>query len=92
MCLFYIFVLESLKRKLINHMIVEIKIMLNTKKSIAITKLHIYGRPGQRRFNFMASIACMGAAGMVVLIDNGHEQPLAELNNFLILAFQIFKI
>jgi hypothetical protein len=47
------------------------------------TKLHIYGTPGQRRFNFMASIACQGAAGMVVLIDNGHKQPLIELDYFL---------
>lgn len=47
------------------------------------TKLHIYGTPGQRRFDFMATIACKGAAGMVVLIDNGHEQPLSELDYFL---------
>jgi hypothetical protein len=31
----------------------------------------------------MASIACQGAAGMVVLIDNGHKQPLTELDYFL---------
>ncbi len=47
------------------------------------TKLHIYGTPGQRRFDFMASIACKGAAGMVVLIDNGHKEPLTELDYFL---------
>lgn len=47
------------------------------------TKLHIYGTPGQRRFDFMASIVCKGAAGMIVLIDNGHEQPLTELDYFL---------
>lgn len=47
------------------------------------TKLHIYGTPGQRRFDFMASIACTGASGMVVLIDNGHKQPLTELDYFL---------
>lgn len=47
------------------------------------TKVHIYGTPGQRRFDFMSSIACKGAAGMVVLIDNGHKQPLTELDYFL---------
>ncbi len=47
------------------------------------TKLHIYGTPGQRRFDFMASIACKGASGMVVLIDNGHGKPLTELDYFL---------
>lgn len=47
------------------------------------TKLHIYGTPGQRRFDFMATIACKGAAGMVVLIDNGHGEPLLELDYFL---------
>jgi len=46
-------------------------------------KLHIYGTPGQRRFDFMASILCKGAAGMVVMIDNGHTDPLKELDYFL---------
>lgn len=47
------------------------------------TKLHIYGTPGQRRFDFMTSIVCKGAAGMIILIDNGHEQPLTEMDYFL---------
>ncbi len=46
-------------------------------------KLHIYGTPGQRRFDFMAPIICKGSAGMIVMIDNGHENPLAELDYFL---------
>lgn len=46
-------------------------------------KLHLYGTPGQRRFDFMASILCKGAAGMVVMIDNGHTHPLDELDYFL---------
>lgn len=50
---------------------------------IGNTKLHIYGTPGQRRFDFMASIVCKGAAGMIVLIDNGHTQPLTEVDYFL---------
>lgn len=46
-------------------------------------KLHIYGAPGQRRFDFMASILCQGSSGMLVMIDNGHENPLNELDYFL---------
>ncbi|MDD5275691.1 MAG: ATP/GTP-binding protein [Methylovulum sp.] len=46
-------------------------------------KLHIYGTPGQRRFDFMASLLCKGAKGMVIMIDNGHTNPLGELNYFL---------
>ena len=47
------------------------------------TKLHLYGTPGQHRFDFMASIACQGATGMIVMIDNAHPQPLAEMDYFL---------
>ncbi len=47
------------------------------------TKLHIYGTPGQRRFNFMANLLCKGAAGMIVMINNRHATPLAELDYFL---------
>jgi signal recognition particle receptor subunit beta len=47
------------------------------------TKLHIYGTPGQRRFDFMATLLCKGASGMVVMIDNGHANPLVELDYFL---------
>jgi small GTP-binding protein len=46
-------------------------------------KLHIYGTPGQRRFDFMAPIVCKGAQGMLVMIDNGHTNPLGELDYFL---------
>ena len=47
------------------------------------TKIHIYGTPGQRRFDFMSSIAIKGAQGMIILIDNGHDQPLTEVDYFL---------
>ncbi|MGR8950909.1 MAG: GTP-binding protein [Gammaproteobacteria bacterium] len=47
------------------------------------TKLHLYGTPGQRRFDFMGTLLCKGAAGMVVLIDNGGEDPMAELDYYL---------
>lgn len=47
------------------------------------TKIHLYGTPGQRRFDFMCHILTEGALGMVILIDNSHEDPLAELDYFL---------
>jgi signal recognition particle receptor subunit beta len=46
-------------------------------------KLHLYGSPGQRRFDFMASLLCKGAAGMIIMIDNGHANPIAELDYYL---------
>jgi len=50
---------------------------------LANTKLHIYGTPGQRRFDFMADILCKGAHGMVVMIDNGCRDPLNEIDYYL---------
>ncbi len=50
---------------------------------IANMKLHLYGTPGQRRFDFMADILCKGAHGMVVMIDNGCANPLQEIDYFL---------
>jgi signal recognition particle receptor subunit beta len=47
------------------------------------SRLHIYGTPGQRRFDFMCHILCRGALGLIVLIDNSHEDPLSELDYYL---------
>jgi len=47
------------------------------------TKLHIYGAPGQRRFDFMSDILCKGASGMIVMIDNGCLNPLTEIDYYL---------
>jgi len=43
-------------------------------------KLHLYGAPGQRRFDFMIPLLSAGASGMLVLIDNGVKEPLKELD------------
>lgn len=45
-------------------------------------KLRLYGTPGQRRYDFMSKILCRGALGLVVLIDNRVENPLAELDYY----------
>jgi len=47
------------------------------------TRIHLYGSPGQRRFDFMAQVLCQGASGMIVLIDNGCRKPLQELDYYL---------
>ncbi|MDD5277223.1 MAG: ATP/GTP-binding protein [Methylovulum sp.] len=46
-------------------------------------KIHLYGTPGQRRFDFMCSVLTQGALGLVILIDNTHEKPFEELDYFL---------
>jgi signal recognition particle receptor subunit beta len=46
-------------------------------------KLHLYGTPGQRRFDFMSDVLCKGANAMVVMIDNGCYNPLNEVDYYL---------
>jgi signal recognition particle receptor subunit beta len=47
------------------------------------TKLHIYGSPGQKRFEFVTAVLCGNTSGMIIMIDNGHDTPLQELDYFL---------
>lgn len=46
-------------------------------------RLFLYGTPGQRRFDFMCHILTKGALGLIILINNSHENPLAELDYYL---------
>ena len=46
-------------------------------------KLYLYGTPGQRRFDFMTDLLTKGALGLIILIDNTHTDPLAELDYYL---------
>lgn len=46
-------------------------------------KLHLYGTPGQRRFDFMCHILTQGALGLIILIDNTHPDPIGELDYYL---------
>lgn len=46
-------------------------------------KMYLYGTPGQRRFDFMCHILTKEALGLIILIDNTHSDPLAELDYFL---------
>ena len=46
-------------------------------------KLYLYGTPGQRRFDFMCEILTEGALGLIILVDNSHEDPMGELDYYL---------
>ena len=45
--------------------------------------IHLYGTPGQQRFNFMWEILTEGAIGVVILVDSAEEKPLDDLRFFL---------
>lgn len=51
------------------------------------TKIGLYGTPGQDRFDFMWSIVCKGAIGIVVLIDHSSPNRMKDLD-FYIKAFE----
>jgi len=42
-------------------------------------RVHLYGTPGQERFNYMWTILCRGGIGLVLLVDNAKPEPLADL-------------
>lgn len=46
-------------------------------------RLYLYGTPGQRRFDFMCHILTKGALGLIILVDNSHDDPLSELDYYL---------
>lgn len=45
--------------------------------------VHLYGTPGQDRFDFMWEILQTGALGVIVLVDNALPEPLRDLRRFL---------
>lgn len=47
------------------------------------TSVHLYGTPGQKRFEYMWGILAKGGLGLVVLIDNSLEQPVEEMAGYL---------
>ena len=52
-------------------------------------KVHLYGTPGQERFSFMWDILTIGGIGLVLLVDNAREDPLADME-FYLKAFKKF--
>lgn len=51
--------------------------------------LHLYGTPGQERFNFMWDLLTDGSIGVVILLDDTDPTPLKNLKNF-ISSFKTF--
>ena len=47
------------------------------------TRVHLYGTPGQERFDFMWEILSTGALGLVLMLDNTRPTPLKDLEFFL---------
>lgn len=47
------------------------------------TKLHLYGTPGQARFEFMWGILSSGARGLILLLDHTDADPLKQLSFYL---------
>ena len=45
--------------------------------------IHLYGVPGQVRFDFMWEIITDGGIGLVLLLNNENEDPLADLDFYL---------
>ncbi len=45
--------------------------------------VHLYGTPGQQRFNFMWKILVENALGIVILVDNANKNPIGDLGFFL---------
>ena len=52
-------------------------------------KIHLYGTPGQERFNFMWDILTQGGIGLVLLLNNTRPDPFRDMHFFLD-AFQAF--
>jgi signal recognition particle receptor subunit beta len=46
-------------------------------------KIHLYGTPGQERFDFMWDILTEGGLGLILLIDNARTDPLEDTRFFL---------
>ena len=46
-------------------------------------KIHLYGTPGQERFDFMWDILTIGGIGLVLLLDNTRADPFLDMKFFL---------
>ena len=55
------------------------------------TKVHLYGTPGQERFNFMWEILSKGSMGLILLLDNTRADSLRKLSFLNIKRFNFFS-
>lgn len=54
-------------------------------------RIHLYGTPGQERFDFMWDILTEGGIGLVLLLDNTRPDPFRDMRFFLD-AFKTFIV
>lgn len=52
-------------------------------------RIHLYGTPGQERFNFMWDILTEGGIGLILLLDNTRPAPFNDMR-FFTQAFRSF--
>ncbi len=52
-------------------------------------RIHLYGTPGQERFDFMWQILTKGGIGLVLLLDNSRADPFQDMR-FFINSFEDF--
>jgi small GTP-binding protein len=52
-------------------------------------KVHLYGTPGQERFDFMWDILTKGGIGLILLLDNTRPSPFEDMR-FYVKAFRQF--
>jgi len=52
-------------------------------------RVHLYGTPGQERFDFMWDILTEGGLGLVLMLDNSRANPFQDMS-FYINAFKDF--
>jgi len=45
-------------------------------------KIHLYGTPGQERFDFMWDILTTGGIGLILLLDNTRADPFQDVKFF----------
>lgn len=46
-------------------------------------RIHLYGTPGQKRFDFMWDILSEGSIGLIVLANNRADDPVAQMCQYL---------
>jgi uncharacterized protein len=46
-------------------------------------RIHLYGTPGQERFDFMWDVLTEGGIGLVLMLDNARDDPFKDMNFFL---------
>ncbi len=54
-------------------------------------RVHIFGTPGQRHYDFMCRILAQGAIGLVILINHGVDTSIQELEYFVDLFARLIQ-